>query len=199
MGIRAGSLLMALVMTVLLAATFNVHAAYACSCAGPWSTEESFRKADAVFSGEVADIGRLPAQPDGSTTLRMPYLNPVNFEVGEAWKGVSRNPVVVHGQGPEASCGIDFDEGEMYLVFAYHSREAENSPLQTDFCGATEQTDVETARQMLGPPTDSLPETGGIAADHAEQGLDGKFVAASVVALSALLLVVFQLGRAYHP
>lgn len=94
----------------------------------------------------------------------MPYPNPVTFDVAEAWKGVPENSVVVYGEGSEASCGIDFDEGETCLVFAYHSGDTEESPLQTDFCGATEQVDLETARQILGPPAD-LPDTGGIASE----------------------------------
>ena len=181
-------LVLVLVANLVLAGGPRVDEAYACSCAMTRSTEESFQRADAVFSGKVREIGQLPAPPDGSTALTMPYLNPVTFDVGEAWKGVSTESAVVHGEGPEASCGIDFDKDETYLVFAYHSREAQTSPLQTDFCGATEQIDVETARQMLGPPPDTLPKTGGVAPTPVKNG------AASVYAAPAIILALALAG-----
>ncbi len=38
--------------------------------------------------------------------------------VGKSWKGVSEERTVVRGYGPEVSCGIEFREGERYLVYA---------------------------------------------------------------------------------
>ena len=48
----------------------------------------------------------------------MPPLSLVTLEVEESWKGVSEERVVVRGYGPEVSCGIEFREGERYLVYA---------------------------------------------------------------------------------
>lgn len=92
--------------------------------------------------------------------MTMPFLNPVTFDVKEAWKGVSGESAVVHGQGPSPSCGLDFEKGETYLVFAGHVGEGEDRALQTDSCGNTSPASVETARNILGPPPESLPETG---------------------------------------
>ena len=39
-------------------------------------------------------------------------LAPVTFDVKGACKGVSRESVAVHGQGPGVSCGLDFERGE---------------------------------------------------------------------------------------
>ena len=94
--------------------------------------------------------------------------------------------MIVHGEGPGASCGIDFDRGETYLVFAYHSREAGDGPLQTDLCGATEQVDAETARQMLGPPPTTLPETGGVSSERAGRWPDETYAVAAAIIVAAL-------------
>lgn len=189
-------LILALAANLVLFTGPGAGGAYACSCAGTWSTEESYRRADAVFSGEVVEVEESPAPSDGTTTLAMPRLNPVSFDVGEAWKGVSGDAAIVYGEGPEVSCGIDFDRGETYLVFAYNSREAEDSPLQADFCGATEQVDVETARQMLGPPA-TLPETGGVSPKHAQRGPNEAYAAVTTVfaALAAGVFLARGLAR----
>ncbi|QIN84165.1 hypothetical protein GBA63_17060 [Rubrobacter tropicus] len=157
---RAGSLLLALAMVLPLTA-LGARPAYACSCALSESTEEAFRSSDAVFAGEVVKIGELPMEREGTTTLMMPYLAPVTFDVKGAWKGVADDPVVVHGQGPGASCGLDFERGETYLVFAGGAGEGGGGMLQTGLCSATRQASVETARNMFGPPSTGLPETGG--------------------------------------
>lgn len=185
-----------LVVNLALAAGPWTERAYACSCAGTSSSEEALQSSDAVFSGKVLEVGKLPPEPPGSTTMPMPFLNPVTFDVGEAWKGVSGSSVIVHGEGPEPSCGIDFDRGETYLVFAHHTREARDSPLQTDFCGATEQVDAEVARQMIGPPPATLPETGGISSERTERWSDETYAVAATIALATLAAGVFFARRA---
>ena len=151
-----------LVANLVLAGGPWAGEASACSCAGGSSSpEEALRESDAVFSGEVVDIGRLPPLEEGSMTVQMPDLNPVTFDVKESWKGVSGGSAVVHGQGPAPSCGLDFERGETYLVFAGRGGEGDGA-LQTDYCGNTFPASEETARNILGPPpTGSLPETGG--------------------------------------
>lgn len=156
-------LTLALSANLLVAGGPFATTAHACSCAGFSSTEEAFRTSDAVFFGEAVEVGKLPSRPAGGTTFAMPYLAPVTFEVQGSWKGVSGASAVVRGQGPEASCGINFERGETYLVFAY--RAGSEGPLQTDLCGATSAASGEIARNLLGPPQntspETLPETGG--------------------------------------
>lgn len=111
-------LAVALVANSLLLGSTGAGEAYACSCAGGESTEEAFRSSTAVFSGKVKKVkGASPESTEAVNALLS--LGPVTFEVQEAWKGVSGNSVVVYGQGLEASCGMDFDRGETYLVYAY--------------------------------------------------------------------------------
>ncbi len=153
---RTGLFLLALLLGFSLVAA-GARPAYACSCAGS-STEEQFRRSDAVFAGEVVEVGKFPMEQAGPMDPGMPYLAPVSFDVKAAWKGVAGDSVVVHGQGPGPSCGLDFERGETYLVFAGRG---ENDVLQTGLCSSTRQSSVETARNMFGPPAGTLPETGG--------------------------------------
>ncbi len=138
------------------------------------------RRSTAVFSGEVREVGELPQKGEGWTTS----LAPVTFDVKAAWKGVSGESVVVHGQGPGASCGLDFERGETYLVFAGGSGRGGDGPLETGLCSATRQTSEETARNMLGPP-ETLPETGGVPPERAQRGMEST----RVVTTAALVLL----------
>ena len=158
--VRAGYVLLALLLGFSLVAV-GARPAYACSCAGTWDTDEEFQRSTAVFAGEVVEVGELSVERAGPTDPGMPLLAPVTFDVEGAWKGVSGDSAVVHGQGPGPSCGLDFERGETYLVFAGRAGGGENGPLQTDLCSSTRPSSVETASNMFGPPAGALPETGG--------------------------------------
>lgn len=189
--IRAGSIFLALVMTLSLV-FLGASPARACSCAGTWDTKEEFRRSDAVFSGEVVEVGELPAEQWNPKDPGMPLLAPVTFDVKGAWKGVAGDSVVVHGQGPGASCGLDFERGETYLVFAGGAGEDGDGPLQTGLCSSTRQASEETARNMFGPPTDTLPQTGGLPPHSVEPEAGPTFAAATTL---ASLVVVALLAR----
>ena len=177
-------LILALLGNLVLAAGPHAGGAHACSCAEGRSTEEALRSSDAVFSGEVVEIGKLPMEQEGATDPGLPLLAPVTFDVKESWKGVEEDPAVVHGQGPGPSCGLDFERGETYLVFAGRAGEGENSPLQTDYCGNTFPASEETARNILGPPPETLPETGGVPLAGPGWGMGPKPVAVAVALAS---------------
>ncbi|MDQ4128217.1 MAG: hypothetical protein M3151_09775 [Actinomycetota bacterium] len=147
-------------LTLVLTANFLLmggpHAgeAYACSCAGTRDVGETFEGSDAVFSGKVVKAEEEP--PDDVDAF--PFLGPVTFEVEEAWKGAPESGIVVYGQGPAVSCGIDFEKGETYLVYAHRT----DGRLATDYCGRTKPlsfagTDVSELNAERG----SLPDTGG--------------------------------------
>lgn len=106
---RIWCLIFVLIANFLLMGGPQAGKVYACSCAETRDVEESFEKSAAIFSGRVVKAeGAAPVPPDGDD----PFLGPVTFEVEEAWKGASEGSVVVYGQGPEPSCGIDFERGE---------------------------------------------------------------------------------------
>lgn len=185
--------MLAVVGNVALAGGPLAGGAHACSCAGEsMSSEEALRRSSAVFSGKVSEVGSLKPERDGITTRVRPYLAPVTFDVNAAWKGVSGDTAVVYGQGPGVSCGLDFEIGETYLVFASGAETGKGSPLQTSYCSATRQASEETARNMFGPPAALLPETGGVSAEGVEDGTGRTRVAvmAVLVLLAAGALIV---------
>ena len=181
---RLGFLIFALAVNLLLAGTSNLRNAHACSCASV-PLEEYLRTSDAVFSGEVVGI-------DANDLSRGPWpqLGKVTFNVSDVWKGVSEEPVAVYGQGPEASCGIDFEKGESYLVYAYRSNE--DGPLETDLCNATKPlAAAERDLGVLGPPGTSLPGTGG----YIFSPIGASATIATAFVLLALVLVAWRLRR----
>ena len=174
-------LILALLGNLVLAAGPYAGGAHACSCAGPGSTEEALRRATAVFSGEVVEVEEPSMEQVEPTDPGMPLLGPVTFDVKAAWKGVSGDSVVVHGQGPAPSCGLDFERDETYLVFAGGTGRDGGGPLQTGLCSATRPTSEETARNMLG-----LPETGGVLSRSPDREVHPAYIGATgVLALLA--------------
>ena len=184
--IRLGFLIFALAVNLLLAGTSNLRNAHACSCISV-PLEEHLRTSDAVFSGEVVGIDENDLPPGAG-----PQLGKVTFDVSDVWKGASEEPVAVYGQGPEASCGIDFEEGESYLVYAYRSNGDGIKPLQTDLCNATKPlAAAKRDLRVLGPPT--LPGTGGYI--FSPIGASATITTAFVLLALAGMLVVWRLRR----
>jgi hypothetical protein len=184
-GTRAGLLVAAFLACLVMVGGPYAGEAHACSCAGTGSTEEALRRSTAVFSGEVVEVEEPSMEQVEPTDPGMPLLGPVTFDVKAAWKGVSGESVVVHGQGPGAGCGLDFERGETYLVFAGGTGRGGDGPLETGLCSATRQTSEETARNMLGPP-ETLPKTGGVLFHSPGRKVHPAFVAATgVLALLA--------------
>lgn len=155
---RIWLLAVALIANSLLLGGPQAGEAYACSCAETRDVQETFEKSAAVFSGEVVKAEEVSPETSDPPDPGDPYLGPVTFEVDEAWKGASESSVVVYGQGLGVSCGMDFEKGETYLVYAYRS----GDNLGTDYCGRTKPL------SFAGPEVDelnaargSLPDTGG--------------------------------------
>jgi hypothetical protein len=184
--VRLGVLIFALAVNLLLAGASNLRNAHACSCIS-LPLEKHLRSSDAVFSGEVVGIDENDLSPGAG-----PRLGKVTFDVSDVWKGVTEESVAVYGQGPEASCGLNFEEGGSYLVYAYRSNE--DGPLETNLCDATKQlAAAEQDLQMLGSPDDTLPDTGGSISSPI--GDATTVVAAFVLLVLAGTLFVWCLSR----
>jgi hypothetical protein len=193
-GTRAGLLVAAFLACLVMVGGPYAGEAHACSCAGTGSTEEALRRSTAVLSGEVVEVEEPSMEQVEPTDPGMPLLGPVTFDVKAAWKGVSGESVVVHGQGPGAGCGLDFERGETYLVFAGGTGKGGDGPLETGLCSATRQTSEETARNMLGPP-ETLPETGGVSPERVERRMESTRVATTAVLVLLATGALFA-GRA---
>ena len=155
-GMRAGSLLLALVVCLSLVA-LDARPSYACSCVSQ-PLRDSVDGADAIFSGEVQSIDEDAVSSGGG----MAAPGRISFGVQDSWKGVAAESVSIYGQGDGVNCYDTFVEGETYLVYASHAEGKNDALLDSGLCGATKPlAGAEADLQTLGPPGDGLPETGG--------------------------------------
>ncbi len=144
----------------MLAANFAVAGglltgeAHACSCAPSPGPKEELRTSEAVFWDEAVNVETQRSFAED--------MGPVTFDVKQSWKGELQDSAVVYGQGSGMICGLNFEEGKSYLVYAYDSGTGEDGSLETNLCTSTSPlSDVEAAPKEIGPPTGELPDTGG--------------------------------------
>lgn len=107
------------------------ESAFACSCAEV-SPTEAFNKSEAVFVGKVLESKQERIQ-DGIVG-GISYRDANLFEVAEIWKGSNQSQMIIYEAGAEASCGIEFELGETYLVYTYKNDDGE---LLTGLCNRT--------------------------------------------------------------
>ena len=107
---------------------FSVEDAFGLSCAPPNITQ-SFEESDVVFVGEV--ISKEYLEPSNEQTLIAESL----FYIKEPFKGVTQDNLKVSSD--ERFWGINFIEGQEYLVFADFS----GSEIQSQLCGPTNLTE----------------------------------------------------------
>ena len=98
----------------LLCGTLTV---YACSCADP-SVRQKFRRADAVFLGEI--VGKADAEPNAYA-----YVHLVQFKVEKSWKGAARSGLkILFEFDMPGMCGdLPLTVGEKYLIYADRLKE----------------------------------------------------------------------------
>lgn len=125
----------------------------ACSCAELPSPEEELEVSDAVFSGTVLDV-----RDRGNTSKS------ILLQVKHTWKGVDESQVIITtGQGG-GDCGLYFQEGTDYLVYASESDMYGRETLVSTICDRTSELDASQADlTVLGegqPPTKEVDLTG---------------------------------------
>ena len=93
---------------------FATQPALACDCTVP-SIAELYKKSAAIFRGKVSYISYRSASPKEAGRPAI-----VMFEVKNAWQGVAEGrKFSLHTMISDESCqGMDFKQGEEYLVFA---------------------------------------------------------------------------------
>ena len=114
---------------VLAAALLCVpQLAEACSCAWPGRACTALARTTVVFSGRVSSIGEVRTAEGYTQVL-------VRFDVLESFKGVNGKTVeVTTGQGG-GDCGIRFERGVEYLVYAHYWDKTDR--LYTGICTRT--------------------------------------------------------------
>lgn len=105
--------LLGLVVGFLLSAA----PASACTCAPPGPPAQELERADAVFTGKVESIEPAPLpgdDPEWPSRLR------VTLRLLGVWKGLPEgDTAVVLTASQSAACGVSFQEGKKFLVYAY--------------------------------------------------------------------------------
>jgi len=108
-----------LLLVVYLA--FGLNVAFACNCVPPRPPAAAIKSADVVFSGTVTDIS-----VSGS------FGKKVTFDVAKTWKGINSPTISVTTQANSAACGVGYEVGTLWLVYAYGKRN-----LSTNLCSRT--------------------------------------------------------------
>jgi hypothetical protein len=109
------------IATLLLLWLPAARPAEACTCRPPGSPREERDLAAAVFSGRVVHV------------VEVDYMYRVLLEVDRTWKGIDGNTVVVYTALNSAACGVSFERGQAYLVYALFNDDI----LHTHLCTRT--------------------------------------------------------------
>jgi hypothetical protein len=155
-------LLMAPLLVLLTGSllVLNPTAAHACSCASE-SVAAHLSGADVVVRGTIQSRDELgnPLRLIRSSGDEVVY----RVAVDEVFKGVSGPVAQIHSVASGASCGIEVEVGEEYLVFAdmRQSRGTSGGELWAKLCGGTRHvSDLGDRAGVLAsgaPPDRSVP------------------------------------------
>ena len=117
----------------LLALLVAPEPAHACSCVQV-PPAQAMAEHDAVFEGRV-----LSVEPASDPSQVMT----ATLEVVQHWKGVETEQVTVSTAAMESVCGVSFEVGTSWLVYA----DVENGALRTGLCSRTRR--IEEADEDL--------------------------------------------------
>jgi len=149
---RALRLLQPPIVTVALLTLSLAHAspAAACTCAPPGPPGQELERADVVFTGEVESIEPAPAPGDDPT---WPSRLRVTLRLLGVWKGIPEgDTVTVFTASQSAACGVSFEEGKKFLVYAYAGG-SDRRELTATVCSRTAQLKhAKEDLQALGAP-----------------------------------------------
>jgi len=117
---------LALCVLAIAALLLAPSPSFACKCAPPPAPAEALQQATAVFEGQVSQID--PVGDAIEVTLR----------VVRGWKGIEAETARVRTRRDTAACGIPFESGKSYVVYATQSA-AEGSAISLEAlrCGRT--------------------------------------------------------------
>lgn len=127
-------ILAAVVMVIALTA-MAAPPCWACSCA-PSTKKDEAKSSDVIFYGKVTDIKEV-----AEFKLR------VKFNVRRVYKGFTSETTSVFTSTDGASCGVYFEEGRRYTVFADKYKDGEK---WTSSCSGTKQGRINPDNYGLG-------------------------------------------------
>ncbi|WP_026909175.1 hypothetical protein [Paucisalibacillus globulus] len=120
-------ILIASLLLVMLTLLFPMPS-LACSCAEMSPVEDELARSVAVFYGRVLEINEES------------YPKKVLFDVKEIWKGTDQSQIIIQTGLGGGDCGIDFQVGQEYLVYANDSHLYGDEYLSTGICDRTIST-----------------------------------------------------------
>ncbi len=135
-------ILFALVGGIALSCLLSA-AALACRCLPPPSPNFGLEKSDVVFVGKATDVETIEAdgwlygtfkQMMGSEQLYEFETIRVTLEVTTPLKAADESPLILETLASQEQCGIPFQTGREYFVYAYRSPQGD---LKTDMCTRT--------------------------------------------------------------
>ena len=108
-----------IILAVVAVVILSQSAALGCTCDHLPKNSTAFRKAKAVFIGQVTGDKAHGRRPDSWGDDQVPFIDVVTFKVEKGWKGASSSEVTVWLDFLFFNCsGLRFREGEKYLVYA---------------------------------------------------------------------------------
>jgi len=140
--------------------------------------------ADAVFSGEVVKVIENKGIIRG-------YGNVVHFKVDKTWKGTGDSEMVITTGYGGGDCGISFEKGQQYLVYATMSDMYMSGTLSTTTCHRT--TEISSATEDLN----ELGEGQEVSSPHEGKDEEESVFPWWVFALSIVGLINILIGFQY--
>lgn len=134
--------------------TFHLGAgqAAACSCLSIGTATEELASAAAVFVGTVVFVEDV--NEDVEELERFAGWQMIAFDVTESWKGADAGTVrLVTPHRLRNSCGLEFHEGERWLVFALYSMGPVPMAMQCTWTSSLDDAQAHDVLRALGPGT----------------------------------------------
>lgn len=166
------------ILVLLLLAAALVPAAgtsWACQCV-PSKMQTLVDRAEVVFTGTATDVSGDRRNSS------------VGFEVADGFKGDVPGEVIVSSPASSAACGVIFEPGQTYTVFATRN----GSTIETNSCSGTEAGAMDLSRFGL---TGTEPASGANdqATPQSERHVPVLAIVVAVVIGAALLTSVRRL------
>ena len=155
-------------LLVALAGALLTPAAQACDCSPPGPPCVAFPQTSTVFAGRVTQISDLPI-PEGTPKNKVGWrYRLVRFDVDESFRGQQRKFVEVTTGFGAGDCGVLFEMGGRYLVYADDAPQI--GRLYTSICSRTKPmseagVDLDFLRRR-GDPGRGAGIEGSIVEDH---------------------------------
>lgn len=118
---------------------FGAATVYPCSC-DFWKPEKKFRKARAVFVGEVVAIGSNDKDEFATVAIK--------FKIDRYWKGIKEPFItVVSAPGVCCTCGLRVRVGQKFLIYAFKT---DDDQLETSLCDSGPLEHSQDELRVLG-------------------------------------------------